>query len=244
MKIENKRAKKTSSRQKRAERRESAASRKFIKTPIKQGLSLSLEEAMRRDLVFVNNPVLAQGLALTPVVAAASTLKNAMALIVMALLLITPVRTLGEALAKSAPGRLRVIIYALISGVMYIPALLITNAILGAGAVGAGIYLPALVVDGIVLSRSEIPAREGVGTALRNGFKTTLGLAAALIVSGALREALGEGKLLGRVIFASAPLPIEATVAGGFITAALLAALLQWGAALYKNSRTGGASGE
>ena len=207
----------------------------------RRGLSLSLEEAVRRDLIFLNNPVLMQGLALTPVVAAASTLRSAVVLFTMGLLLITPVRVLGDILAKRAPGRTRVMIYALISGVVYIPALLITNFFFGSGAAGAGIYLPALVVDGVVLSRSEIPAREGARTALINGLKTTLGLGAVLVVTGALRELLGSGRLYGREILSGAPLPIETTVAGGFITAALLAALLQWGAALYKRSRTGGA---
>ena len=215
--------------------------KKAAKPELRRGLSLSLEEAVRRDLIFLNNPVLMQGLALTPVVAAASTLRNAAVLLVMGLLLITPVRVLGDMLAKRAPGRTRVMIYALISGVVYIPALLITNLLFGSGAAGAGIYLPALVVDGIVLSRSEIPAREGARTAFINGLKTTLGLGAVLVITGALRELLGEGRLYGQAILSRAPLPIEATVAGGFITAALFAALLQWGAALYKRSRTGGA---
>ena len=220
------------------------AGRRIFKSGIRPGLSLSLEQALRRDLVLLNNPVLAQGLALTPVVAAATSARNALVLSVMGLLLITPVRVLGELLTRRTPGRMRVMIYALISGAVYIPALLVTNAIFGAGAIGAGIYLPVMVVDGIVLVRAEINASEGGAQSLRNGLATSLGLALTLLLCGGVRELLGDGKLLGGMVFSSAPLPIMTTAAGGFITAALFAALLQWLGAAYLRARTGGEAGE
>ncbi|MDO4566459.1 MAG: Rnf-Nqr domain containing protein [Oscillospiraceae bacterium] len=229
-----------------AKREERAEKLKNIKDARKsgrferRGLSLSLEEAARRDLIFLNNPVLVQGLALTPLVVAASTLRNALVLALMGFLLITPVRLLGDILARRAPGRMRALVYALISGAVYIPALFVVNLVFGAGAVGAGIYLPVLAVDGIVLSRAEIPLREGPLRALENGLKTSLGYALALLFTGALRGLLGEGRLLGSGVLAAAPLPISSTVAGGFIFAALLAAAVQLAAAAYLKERKGG----
>ncbi|MEG2083752.1 MAG: Rnf-Nqr domain containing protein, partial [Oscillospiraceae bacterium] len=78
-----------------------------------------------------------------------------------------------------------------------LPALLILHLLFGSGAVGAGIYLPVFVADGIVLSRGEISSRESAALAFSNGFRTAIGLSGVLVIVGALRELLGEGKLFG-----------------------------------------------
>lgn len=90
-----------------------------------------------------------------------------------------------------------------------------------------GIYLPMLVVDSIIISRTEIPQRESVGASLKNGILTGIGFTFAVLITGALREMLGAGRIWGMELFPAAPVPIMATTAGGFIIVALLAAVLQ-----------------
>ncbi len=200
-------------------------------------ISLPLDEAMRHDLIFLNNPVLIQGLALTPVIAAANTLKNAAVLAVLALIIIVPVRVFGDMLIKVSSTRLRLIEYALISAIIYVPAIILVNMLFGSAALGAGMYLPLFVVDGIVLSRAEIQSKEGVARAAYNGLMTTLGYSAVLLFVGALRELLSLGTLWGEKLLERAPLPIESSIAGGMITVALLSAALQWAASAYKRER-------
>ncbi len=203
-------------------------------------LALPLEETMRRDLLLFNNPVLMQGLALTPAVGATITLKNAIVLSVAVFLLVTPVRVFGDLLYNRLPSRLRMMVYALAAAALYIPVSWILSLLFGAQTYNPGLFLPLLVVDGVTLSRAEIPSREGTANAVRNGLMTALGVSAVLLVTGAVRELLGEGRIYGVQLFEAGPVPLASTVAGGFITIAVFAAVFQAAANRYKRARTGG----
>lgn len=208
----------------------------------KTSIALPLDEAIRRDQLFLNNPVLIQGLALTPVVAAATSLKNAVVLSVVAILLITPVRLLGDLLYERVPVRLRAMTYAIFAAILFIPAAIIVQSMYGIDAYGPGMFVPLLAIDRIVLVRSEINSREGTPNAIRNGLTTSFGLSFVLLLCGALREFLGEGRLLGYQILTSGGiLGVMSTAAGGFILVALLSALMQAIVSAYRKARTGGA---
>ena len=58
-----------------------------------------VEKRARRDRVFLNNPVIMQGLGLAPLIVAATTLKNGVMLSVAVLLLLTPTRVLAALLS-------------------------------------------------------------------------------------------------------------------------------------------------
>ena len=202
--------------------------------------TLTLDEAMRYNLILFNNPVLIQGLALTPVVAAAISLQVACILSFMAFVLIIPTRVAGDLLIGYVAKNLRPMVYALISSLCFIPALMLAELIFGQAVRGPENYLILLVADGIVLSRSEIPAREGIGKALANGFLTSLGFSVVLCLVGSLRELLSSGKIWGYSLFEVVHIPVASSVAGGLIIVALLSALLQWLGTLYKRLISGG----
>lgn len=213
----------------------------------KAKIILTLDEAMRRDLLFFNNPVLIQGLALTPVIAAAVSLRNGFILSIAAFILIIPTRLIGDLLIGHVAKNLRTMLYAIVSAVCYIPALYVLGLLFKTDVAGPGIYLPMLIVDGVVLSRSEIPAREGVLRALRNGFFTALGTSFVLILVGTVRELLAKGTVvIGKASSNAAAasgggvLSIASTVAGGLILVALLSALVQWSGTAFKRARMGG----
>ncbi len=192
-----------------------------------QRLILSTEERLRKDLIFVNNPVLVEGLALAPVIAAAVTLRNAVMLSIMVFILLVPTRFIGNLLIGFVPQRLRAMIYALLACGFFIPGYLLINELFGVRVATLGIYLPMLVVDSIIISRTEIPQREAILESLGNGVRTAFGFAFAIVLTGTIREILGLGKIWGAEIISKAPLPIVATAAGGFITVALLCAIFQ-----------------
>ncbi len=201
-------------------------------------VALPLNAALKQDLIFFNNPVLIQGLALTPAIAATTTLKNALVLSLALLIIVAPTRVLGEfVLSKARLPRMRGLVYSLIAALIYIPAFWCVQTVFGLDAAGPGIYLPMLAIDGLVISRFELPARERPLLALKNGLFTSLGAALVLILLGALRELLGEGRLLGAQLLDKAPLSAAGTVAGGLVFTALLAALFQGGAGIYKRER-------
>lgn len=193
-----------------------------------QRLIISPEERMHRDLVYINNPVLVGGLALAPVIGAATTLRNALMFAIAVFILLVPTRFIGNLLVGYVPQRLRAMVYAIIAAFFYIPAILLLIQLFGTRVATLGVYLPMLVVDSIIISRAEIPQRERISESLRNGLLTAIGFALAVIVTGALRELLGEGRLLGRQLLSEGVFPIASTAAGGFIVVAILAALLQF----------------
>ena len=206
----------------------------------KSRATLSLDEAMRHNLILFNNPVLIQGLALTPVVAAAVSLRVACILSFVAIVLIVPTRVAGDLLIGHVAKNLRPMIYALISSLCFIPALMLAELLFGQAVRGPENYLVLLVTDGIVLSRSEIPAREGIGKALGNGILTALGFSMVLCLVGTIRELLSIGKIWGVTLLENIHIPITSTIFGGLLIIALLSALLQWVGALYKRLVSGG----
>ena len=74
--------------------------------------SEELRRKIKRDRVFLNNPVVMQGLGLAPLVVAATSLKNAVILGVTVLLLLTLTRILAAMLSRFSYFRFRGLTYA------------------------------------------------------------------------------------------------------------------------------------
>ncbi len=198
----------------------------------------SIEDYIRRDLVFMNNPVLVTGLGLAPVIMGAVTLKNALILSVGVAVLCTPVRFLGNLLVGYLPQRLRAMVYSLMAAGMFIPCLMLEHRLFGYNINNfVGLYLPLLAVDAIIISRTEIPGRETVWDSIRNGVVTSLGFALVICIVGSVREILFYGSIYGHELsWLPARLPIAGVACGGFIIVGLLAALWQWLISVIKRS--------
>jgi len=200
-------------------------------------LVLPVNEAMKRDVLLFNNPILIQGLALTPAVAVTTTVKSAV-IISLLFLLVGPVsRVIAEQLCRRTPPKMRAMAYALVCAVAYIPAYFVLNFLFGVDLMLLGVYLPMAVLDGLLVSRSEFVGRESAGVAFVNGLMTALGAALALLLTGTLRELLSAGTFYGVRIFQNGLIPAADTVAGGMMCVAVLAALFQSLAGLYKQHR-------
>lgn len=200
-------------------------------------LAESAERRIRRDRIFLNNPVIVQGLGLAPLIVAATTLQNAALLGLMVLLMLTPVRMLAALLGKVTHVRFRGLLYAVISGVVYGVMLFLVGFVLPSYLfVPLGLYLPLLVVDPIILKRYERAQNERVGTALRKGVVISLGYALVLVLIGALRELLGAGALGGVVLLHTAPFPMAQLPSGGFLVLALVMALWRSAVRVLRNN--------
>ena len=188
----------------------------------------SVDDRIRKELIFMNNPVLIEGLALAPVIAAAITMKNAAILSVAAAVILIPTRFIGNLLVGIVPQRLRMMFYSLIASMLFIPAVMLVVDIFSLDITNVGLYFPIIVVDGIVLSRCEIPSREKVWESFVNGIKTAVGFAIVILMVGLLRELLVYNKIWGYDITLGFRLSIFGTTAGGFILLALMCAFTQW----------------
>ncbi len=201
-----------------------------------------IEQRARRDRVFLNNPVIMQGLGLAPLIVAATTLKNGLLLSVGVALLLTPTRVLAALLSRFSYFRFRGLTYALTAATVYIGVRLLMGAMFTPADLALlGIYLPLLVADPIVLKRYERPKRERVRTALHKGIVTSLGYTLTLLVISALREFMGAGTLLGVPVVKYAVFPMAQLPSGGFVIMALVMGVWRAAASSIKNQMRLGA---
>lgn len=199
--------------------------------PENEALYSSAEKRARRDRVFLNNPVIMQGLGLAPLIVAATTLKNGIMLSTAVVLLLTPTRVLAALLSRFSYFRFRGLTYALTAAAVYVGARYLMGLVYAPAELALlGLYLPLLVADPIVLKRYERPQRERTRTALRKGLITSCGYILVLLMVSALREVLGLGTLLGAPVLDRALFPMAQLPSGGFMVVALLTCV--WRAAV------------
>lgn len=185
----------------------------------------NMDRLSRRDRIFLNNPVIMQGLGLAPIVIPAYTIQNAVIMAVAVALLLTPTRMLATFLGRHTGFKFRAIIYVLTSGIVYVGVSYLMDLWFGSLLAGVGLYLPLLVLEPLIIKRYESPQRERISTSFKKGLITTVGFCLVLFFMAGLREVLGAGTLGGLEVFRGPLLPFAQQPAGGFILLGLLAAV-------------------
>ena len=194
-----------------------------------------LNEKIRRDHIWLSNPVMVRGLGMAPIVGAALDGRHALMLCVASLLLITFTRVLAVAVCHLTQNRFRPVIYSYAAALLYIPVYVLMYQLFGADLSLLGIYLPLLVVEPAIVKRMEFAELEPVSAAFRHGFNNSLGMCAALLIVGCLRELLATGAVFGNQVIHAAPLPLAAQPSGGFVLVGAIAAVWCAIANLYTN---------
>lgn len=194
-----------------------------------------LNEKIRRDHIWLSNPVMVRGLGMAPIVGAALDGRHALMLCVASLLLITFTRVLAVAVCHLTQNRFRPVIYSYSAALLYIPVYVLMYNLFGADLSLLGIYLPLLVVEPAIVKRMEFAELEPVSAALRHGFNNSLGMCAALLIVGCLRELLATGAVFGNQVIHAALLPLAAQPSGGFVLVGAIAAVWCAIANLYTN---------
>ena len=196
------------------------------------------ERFFHHDRVFLNNPVVMQGMGLAPLVVLATSGQNALMLAVAVALLLTPSRVLACLLSRlfplreeqPAPEELekkllpRALVYSGSAAVVYLAAYPILNAVFGTGLLSLGIYLPLLTVEPLLTYRFG-RVQETVHKAVSKGIRITVGYALLLVLLGCVREWLSAGTVFGAAVGSRALLPMASMPAGGFIVLGVLCAV-------------------
>lgn len=213
------------------------------------------EKFAHHDRVFLNNPVVMQGMGLAPLVVVATTGQNGLMLAAAVALLLVPSRVLACLLSRLVPLRdeeptpeqlqkkllPRAILYAASAAVVYLAAYPILNLVFGTGLLNLGIYLPMLVVEPLLTYRFG-RVQETMKKAVSKGIRITIGYGLLLLLLGCVREWLSAGTVFGHVL--SRPvLPMASMPAGGFIVLGVLCAVWRTLARKYKNYLTSEARG-
>ena len=203
------------------------------------------ERFFHHDRVFLNNPVVMQGMGLAPLVVLATSGQNALMLAVAVALLLTPSRMLACLLSRLFPLREehpanaelekkllpRSILYSGSAAVVYLAAYPILNQLFGVSLLVLGIYLPMLVVEPLLTYRFG-RVQETMKKAVSKGIRITVGYGLLLLLLGCVREWLSRPVL-----------PMASMPAGGFIVLGVLCAVWRTLAGKYKNYLTSEARG-
>ena len=188
-------------------------------------LAETMEERSHTDRVWLNNPVIMQGLGLAPLVVADTSGQNALILALAVVLLLTPTRVIGTLLRAHTPGWCAPLCYVGVACLLYIPVHWLCLEVFGLAIRQVGIYLPLLVADQLVIRRYAAKTIESPFRALHRGFSVTVGYVLVLLIVGFLREFLAMGTLLDNTITEMQLFPLAAQPAGGFILLGALCAL-------------------
>ena len=190
------------------------------------------------DRVFLNNPVVMQGMGLAPLVVLATSGQNAVMLAVAVALLLVPSRVLACLLSRlvplhdedPAPETLqkkllpRALVYGFSTAVVYLAVYPILNMLFSTSLLSLGIYLPLLTMEPLLTYRFG-RVQETLHKAVSKGLRITVGYALLLMLLGCVREWLALGTVFGTPVGQRAVLPMAGMPAGGFIVLGVLCAV-------------------
>lgn len=195
------------------------------------------EKFAHHDRVFLNNPVVMQGMGLAPLVVVATTGQNGLMLAAAVTLLLVPSRVLACLLSRlvplhdedPAPETLqkkllpRALVYGFSTAVVYLAVYPILNMLFSTSLLSLGIYLPMLTVEPLLTYRFG-RVQETMRKAVSKGLRITVGYALILFIVGCLREWLALGSVFG-IQLSRSVLPMASMPAGGFIVLGVVCAV-------------------
>lgn len=187
---------------------------------------MNKKEILRQGL-FTENPVFVLLLGMCPTLGVTTTLQNAIGMGLSVLFVLLFSNFVISSLQKVIPDQVRIpsFIVIIATGVTVLEMLL--QAYLPDLANQLGIFIPLIVVNCIILGRTESFARknkisDSLVDALGMGFGFTLGL----VILGGVRELIGTGSLLGfQLLPEPISFPILSYPAGAFLTMGLIIAI-------------------
>ena len=209
-----------------------------MKRKVAEQIVRNPDKYAHHDRVFLNNPVVMQGMGLAPLVVLATSGRNAVMLAVAVLLLLTPSRLLACLLSRLVPLKdeqpsaeelekkllPRGLIYCGSTAVVYFVMYPVLNTLFGVDLLSLGVYLPLLTVEPLLIYRFG-RVQERPRKAVSKGLRVTFGYALILLLVGCIREWLATGAIFGIAIGRHAVLPMASMPAGGFIVLGVLCAV-------------------
>ena len=170
-----------------------------------------------------DNIVLSGLMVISPVIICGDTLKNAVAL-VYAFSMITFISViLSSFVPRRLPYTAKIIAYALISALVYIPVKLSARAFYPDSISRIGIYYPLLAVNSLIVFQTEASFfRMKKKDMVISLFFSILGFDAVMIATGFLRELLAYGTINNRIVDINTIIDGLSKPFGGFIFLGLM----------------------
>ncbi len=182
-----------------------------------------------RDGLFKQNIVFMSGLVIAPVIACATTLMKSLAICMVFTLVSFFAIIICRIVPRKIAYTLRVIIYSLIASAIYIPVIILTEGIFSEAVIAsAGVYLPILVTNSLILSKTEVRFfGESFTDMVIDCAVFILGFDIACIFTGAVRELLAKSTIGGLYLDMPFTIPALETTFGGFLFVGMCAGIFR-----------------
>lgn len=173
---------------------------------------------------FVHNPVLTQVIGICPIVGAATTLTDGLALSVMLTVNLIVCEAVTSLLLKKVPRWLRMCIYTLISLTFVLLCDSFIYRLTPNGGASLGIYFYLLCLNALTVIRCEkFACKTGVINGIIDGFAAGIGYGAVAVLVGAIRELLNYGTVFAPADalprLSQTAMPFVALIILGFLAA-------------------------
>ncbi|KLV10744.1 electron transport complex subunit E [Photobacterium ganghwense] len=152
-------------------------------------------ELMKNGL-WNNNPAIVQLLGLCPLLAVSATVTNALGLGLATTAVLVGSNLIVSLVRQWVPSEVRIPVFVMIIASLVTCVQLLMNAYTFGLYQSLGIFIPLIVTNCIIIGRAEaFASKNNALPAALDGLWMGLGMTAALVVLGALREILGNGTL-------------------------------------------------
>ena len=185
--------------------------------------------------VFLNgiwreNPILFIMLGLCPVLAVSGSVKDALGMGIAVIFILTGSNFVISLIRKIVPNHVRIPVFIVVIATF----VTVTDYILAAYSPqihrNLGVYLPLIVVNCIILGRAEgFASKNNVVNSILDGLGMGIGFTLVIFVIASIREILGDGTFMGKLIFGEnfKPFLIMIMPPGAFLVIGILIALKQ-----------------
>ena len=151
--------------------------------------------------IFIENPTFRLALGLCPTLAVSTSVVNGFGMGVAATFVLLGSNIIVASIRNFIPAKIRIPCFIVIIATFVTIVELTMKAYFPTLSKSLGIFVPLIVVNCIVLGRAEaFASRHGVFKSILDGLGMGAGFTLALVLISAIREALGNGTVLGLTI--------------------------------------------
>lgn len=185
--------------------------------------------AILKNGILDENPTFRLLLGMCPTLAITTAAVNGIGMGLAATFVLVGSNVFVSLLRNFIPPKVRIPAFVLIIATFVTIVQLVLKAYVPALDKSLGLYIPLIVVNCIIIARSEAFAyKNGVGASFLDGIAMGIGFTIALVIVASIREILGNGTIFGVSLFGERfPAAIGmVSPSGGFITLGLVIALI------------------
>lgn len=154
--------------------------------------------------IFIENPTFRLALGLCPTLAVSTSVVNGFGMGIAATFVLLGSNVIVSSVRDFIPKKIRIPCFIVIIATFVTIVELVMKAYFPALSKSLGIFVPLIVVNCVVLGRAEaFASRHGVVKSIFDGLGMGIGFTLALVLISAIREAFGNGTILGLVIVRS-----------------------------------------